>query len=272
VDYRKPALIKNLIEKKVGKALKVKTNVNGLGNFIRVDVRNVLARVVTISRDKKREFYQIQYEKIPRFCGACGYFGHSHLECGTGEHEEEHLKWGDFLKADWETWHGRGSTMARGGGRGSNASRGGGGREGDRGRGREPLISGANRTPLGRGRGDIKSWRYNAIAYVEGQESDPDMKDTAISPAKDMDTDKTASADSIAKRRLEMGDALSTSEADIIDEGSGKPEDMVTDGYNIPPLIATDVMNDRAKRSKKDGANSTSQGSAASLEEFVRSQ
>jgi hypothetical protein len=87
-----------------------------------------------------------------------------------------------------------------------------------------------------------------------------------------MDTDKTASADSIAKRRLELGDALSTSEADIIDEGSGKPEDMATDGNNIPPLIATDVMNDRAKRSKKDGANSTSQGSAASLEESVRSQ
>jgi hypothetical protein len=87
-----------------------------------------------------------------------------------------------------------------------------------------------------------------------------------------MDTDKTASADSIAKRRLEMGEVLSTNETDIIVEGSEKPEDMVTDGNNIPPLPVTHVMNDRAKRSKKDGANSTSQGSAASLEESVRSQ
>jgi hypothetical protein len=56
---------------------------------------------------------------MPRFCGACGMIGHSHLECGTGEFDVDKLKWGDWLKADWETWHGRGRGFggSRGGGR-----------------------------------------------------------------------------------------------------------------------------------------------------------
>jgi hypothetical protein len=73
-----------------------------MGNFVRVkvrlDVRKVLARAVSISRNKEREIYLIQYEKIPKFCGACGYFGHSYLECGTCEHDEDKLKWGGFLE------------------------------------------------------------------------------------------------------------------------------------------------------------------------------
>jgi hypothetical protein len=125
VGYRNDALIKNLTEKKVGKVIrKVETNVNGVGNFVRVRVKlNVakpLARFVTVSRAGQREFYQIKYEKMPKFCGACGYMGHTHLECGSGEHDEEKLKWGDFLKANWSTWKGR--NLSRGGGR---SSRGG---------------------------------------------------------------------------------------------------------------------------------------------------
>jgi hypothetical protein len=81
-----------------------------MGNFVRVkirlDVRKALARFVSIVRGGQREIYKIQYEKMPRFCGACGMFGH----------EEDKLKWGDFLKADWETWFGRGFTNFRGGG------------------------------------------------------------------------------------------------------------------------------------------------------------
>jgi hypothetical protein len=86
VGYRNEALIKNLTTKKVGQAKKVETDVNGMGNFVcvkvRLDVRRILACFVNISRDGQREFYQIQYENVPGFCGACGYFGHSHLECG----------------------------------------------------------------------------------------------------------------------------------------------------------------------------------------------
>jgi hypothetical protein len=33
--------------------------------------------------------------------------GHTHLECGTGEHDETKLKWWDFLKAGRETWYDR---------------------------------------------------------------------------------------------------------------------------------------------------------------------
>jgi hypothetical protein len=102
VVYRNEALIKNLTERKVGQVLKVETDINGMGNFVRVkvrlDVRKVLARAVSISRNKEREIYLIQYEKIPKFCGACGYFGHSYLECGTCEHDEDKLKWGGFLE------------------------------------------------------------------------------------------------------------------------------------------------------------------------------
>jgi hypothetical protein len=95
----------------VGKVIAVETNVNGAGNFVcarvRLDVMKSLARFVTISRGGQREFYQIKYEKMPKFCGACGLIGHIHLECGSGEYEEDKLKWGDFLRAEWSTWHGR---------------------------------------------------------------------------------------------------------------------------------------------------------------------
>ena len=47
---------------------------------------------------------QIKYEKLPRFCSHCGRMGHVHLECGSGEHEEETLEYGDWMVADFETW------------------------------------------------------------------------------------------------------------------------------------------------------------------------
>jgi hypothetical protein len=55
----------------------------------------------------KREIYQIKFEKMSKFCGACGFFGHTHLKCGSGKHDDNKMKWGDFLKVDWETWRGR---------------------------------------------------------------------------------------------------------------------------------------------------------------------
>jgi hypothetical protein len=67
IGYRNDALKKNLTERKVGKAIKVETDVNGIGNFVRVrvvlDVSKVLARFVTVSRAGQREFYQVKYEK-----------------------------------------------------------------------------------------------------------------------------------------------------------------------------------------------------------------
>jgi hypothetical protein len=55
VGYRNKALITNLTKRNVGKVDKVETDVNSMGDFVRVkvrlDVRKKLARVVTISRD-----------------------------------------------------------------------------------------------------------------------------------------------------------------------------------------------------------------------------
>jgi hypothetical protein len=79
-------------------------------------VRKVLARFATVVRGGQREFFQLKYEKFPKFRGACGFLGHSHLECGFGEHNEDDLKWGDWLKADCSTWHGHGAQINRGGG------------------------------------------------------------------------------------------------------------------------------------------------------------
>ena len=67
---------------------------------MRLDVRQPLACFVSMSRGGEREIYPLKFEKMPRFCGACGRIGHSHLECGMGEFEEEKLKWGDFWKED----------------------------------------------------------------------------------------------------------------------------------------------------------------------------
>jgi hypothetical protein len=119
IGYRKLSLVRNLVEKKIAKCISVKFDVRGMGNFIRarvrLDVRRPLARVVTMSREKQREFYVVLYEKIPKFCGVCGLLGHTHTECGTGEHDENTLKWGDFIKADFETWHGRFANANKGG-------------------------------------------------------------------------------------------------------------------------------------------------------------
>jgi hypothetical protein len=146
--YRKKTLITNLTEKKVGKVSEVEINIEGVNNFVRVrvklDVRKALARFVIVVRAGQREFYSIKFEKMPKFCGACGFLGHTHLECGSGEHDESKLKWGDWLKADWDTWHGRGLGGNRGGPRG--------------GRGRGTNTDGRGREPMGRGRGTHVPW------------------------------------------------------------------------------------------------------------------
>jgi hypothetical protein len=77
--------------------------------------QKVLAHFVTVVRGGQREFYHLKYEKFPKFCGACGFLGHTHLECGSGEHDESALKWGDWLKVEWSSWYGRGGQGFRGG-------------------------------------------------------------------------------------------------------------------------------------------------------------
>jgi hypothetical protein len=150
-----------------------------------LDVRKPLAGFVTVSREAHREFYQVKFEKIPNLCGACGHFGHTNL-CGTGEHDEAKLKWGDFLKADWDTWHGRGFRGNRGGGRG-----------GARGRGRGFPNSGRDTNPKERGGAAPGSWRYNALAYVDGKV----VREEELDDAKgaNIDTDKANFGNILAK-------------------------------------------------------------------------
>jgi hypothetical protein len=70
------------------------------------------------------------------------------MECGTGEHDEEKLKWGEWLKGDWETWLGRGFNTNHGG-----------------------MHGGRGRTPMGAARGRDGgrvpgSWRLNAVPMI----------------------------------------------------------------------------------------------------------
>jgi hypothetical protein len=161
-----------------------------------LDVRKALAGFVTISRAGQREFFQVKYEKLPKLCGACGFMGHIHLECGSGEYEEDKLKWGDFLKADWDTSHGRGTGGSRGGGRG-----------GARGYGRENPMSGRGRANFGRGRDTNVSWRHNGLPYVEDfVRGEHELDDTATSPGKNanLEGEEKDYTHTLAKRRLEM--------------------------------------------------------------------
>jgi hypothetical protein len=84
-----------------------------------------------------------------------------------------------------------------------------------------------------------------------------------------MEVEDGSHAEVLAKRRLNI---VSNEDA-LEDNLANDPNAMRLDGAIIPSEVLGDVIEkDRKKRSKKDGANSPSQGSAASCEESVRSQ
>jgi hypothetical protein len=255
---------------------------------VRLDVRKPLARFVSISREGARVVYPIKFEKMPRFCGACGFVGHTHQECGSGEYEDDKLKWGDFLKAEWDTWFQRGSGGGRGGGRpGRGMDPRGGGRGSGPGRDRFEGMG---------GRGTNPAWRHNAVAYFDGiaqvmptevnpngrdivqdmQTEEEELKDTGTSPGKKnmMDLDKPANSnESGTKRSLDM----------TLD-GLTDPQDMTGAGiittHGVGAGLAAhegigeneNAELDHTKKPKKDIAVSPSLGSAGSVEEPVRSQ
>jgi hypothetical protein len=230
---------------------------------VKLDVRKSLARFVTVSRAAQREFYQVKYEKMPRFSGACGLVGHIHLECGSGKYEEDMLRWGDFLKADWSTWKGRAFGGVRGG-----ACTGRGGRmqaDADIGGGRGELFS-------GRGRGTHASWRHNALPYLEEKDRvEGELDDTGTSPSKkqDEEMDDRENSDPGAKHRLNLNVLLE----DVLPDDQERLDSMAIDGtLALLTIPIDDGTKDRTKRSKKDGAISSSLGSTGSQEESVRSQ
>jgi hypothetical protein len=77
----------------------------------------------------------------------------------------------------------------------------------------------------------------------------------------------------VTKRRLDVDGTEEVEDFGAKDDLiAGQPIAMIMDGTSSPLGNNSNVDTDRKKRSKKDGANSTSQGSAASREESVRSQ
>jgi hypothetical protein len=106
--------------------VQIKLPTGFVGPFVRIRVKlhidKKLIRFVPLTKDKKKEWYQIKYEKLPTFCFQCGLIGHWHEECGAGEHDPSKFEWGDFILADSV----RGLNRGRGSGRGFEPGRGGG--------------------------------------------------------------------------------------------------------------------------------------------------
>lgn len=108
--YRTESIIK-LLAQKVGEDVKVDMRVvpSSMGDFHRVRVMlrasAPLARFMTLSPEGRDAIIlQIKYEKMPRFCSYCSFMVHVHLECGTGEHDEKDLQYGEWMLAEEETW------------------------------------------------------------------------------------------------------------------------------------------------------------------------
>ena len=247
--YRRENLITNLAERKLGQVLKVETDLAGIGNFVRVwarvDVRKVVTRAVTISRNGNRDFYMVKYEKFPRFCGACGHLGHSYTECGTGEHDVTKLKWGDWLKADWETWQGRRVPFVP---RASdNGGRRGGGDFGGR-RG---------------GRGNFFDWRQHPERHDNQDPECDELRDTASSPVKNADVIMSEKEKS-ARKRLALENVVEAPH-----KSTGK-EVVVFDKAETEVTTKSDTT----KRRKGDSGNSQthSNSSAGSFDGRRRDQ
>jgi hypothetical protein len=123
------------------------------------------------------------------------------------------------------------------------------------------------------GRGNQTSWRYNTIIQDEGKaQEEGDFDDTGTSPVKNADEEMAEREllDTNTKRRLMLN---GPSDGCMLQDESELAAAMAVD-VTIPstsPVVDT-RKNERVKRSKKDGANSSSLGSADSREGFVREQ
>jgi hypothetical protein len=150
----------------------------------------------------------------------------------------------------------------------------GGGSSGNRGRGRETAFAGRGLDAFGRGRNTQPSWRLNALPNFGGPSRDEqELDDTCSSPVKppNMDLEKD-SQEALAKRRLNL-EAVDGNEMVGEDANIANPNAMGVDGEIVPyESLGNDGTIARKKRSKKDRANSTSEGSVASQGDAVRSQ
>jgi hypothetical protein len=116
--YLKAPIIKGMC-RSMGEILEVQIKLPAgyIGEFVRVrakmDINKKIIRFVSMTRDNKKEWYQVKYEKLPTFCHNCGYIGHWYEECGDGIHDASKFEWGEFILAP----SGRGGGRGRRGGR-----------------------------------------------------------------------------------------------------------------------------------------------------------
>jgi hypothetical protein len=63
--------------------VQIKLPASFIGSFVRLkvklDVNKKLSRFVSMTREKKKEFYQVKYEKMPDFYAHCGMIGHWYM-------------------------------------------------------------------------------------------------------------------------------------------------------------------------------------------------
>ncbi|KAF7049887.1 hypothetical protein CFC21_058341 [Triticum aestivum] len=221
------------------KILEMRLNGNTRGDYIRVrvehDIKLPLTKFVSIVRSQARQVYLVRYEKLARFCKLCGLIGHEHKECGSGVHDQQKLKFGDWLYGDGPS-HSRPEP---------NPSRTGAPRQpGDKGSSKAPVDPGTHGT-------------------------DPDILDTTSSPTKvhrdHMELEREA------RKRLNMdiaGDvdvhtSNQTKTLLAITDGSRKDE-----GETSSPSSSTSS----SKRAKLSQDHTNNEISAASLEEDRRMQ
>ncbi|KAE8772661.1 hypothetical protein D1007_55287 [Hordeum vulgare] len=101
--YRKERVVCSLT-RKVGEVSSVMLNPRwGNGRIVRVrvrlDVNEPLMRFVSITKNQRKVYYSILYEKMSVFCYVSGHMGHTFLEHGNGKHDKDSMAWGDWILA-----------------------------------------------------------------------------------------------------------------------------------------------------------------------------
>jgi hypothetical protein len=126
----------------------------------------------------------------------------------------------------------------------------------------------------GRGAPNQPSWRFNALAFVDGKVVSDELKDTASSPLKgtDIDMDENEVPNAGSKRNL-MNVFISEATGEAVGLGKDNTAPMITEQAESNPngTIVLTKTKESNKRSKT-GADSSSLGSGGSFEELVRSQ
>jgi hypothetical protein len=194
---------------RVGEVVAVDGNVvqtrNGAFHRIRVKLNPAkpLTRFVPLTMEGSDPmFLQVKYEKMPKHCEHCGLMGHTYLECGTGEYEENQLQFGQWMIAEDIYWKpGTPGIRTR-----TAASEGGS----VRGRGQKGGHGGGRFA--GRSEHNQRKWvpkpsggkKRNSGEAGLGMDREEDLEDSASSPLKQPGVTGQAEKDSGARKKLDM--------------------------------------------------------------------